>query len=322
MSPITLNIFIVGGAVVMAGSLVLWGIYSVLNSGQEMDDRFQRYAVVVEPTARQASGQRGMNLRRLRLRINNLLSAAVSQKLSLQLMSAHWPITEVEFTLIRLFGVIIGFGMGTVLFQSPLPGAGFAILAYILPGLLLRMSINQRRMKFDKQLVDTLVLIEGGVRAGYSLLQALDLIISELPAPTSEEFRRVKQEVGLGLPLSDALLNLSERMQNTDLNLVVTAININTQVGGNLTTMISVVTDTIRQRVRLFSEVRVLTAQQRYTGYLLTLLPFIMGGILFIINPEYMAKLFVPEILCIPIGALISILFGNLIIRQMVKIDI
>jgi tight adherence protein B len=115
---------------------------------------------------------------------------------------------------------------------------------------------------------------------------------------------------------------MTERMQNNDLNLVVTAININTQVGGNLTTMISVVTDTIRERIRLFSEIRVLTAQQRYTGYLLTLLPFLVGGFLFILNPEYMSRLFEREIICVPIGALVSVLFGNLVIRRMVKIDI
>jgi tight adherence protein B len=165
-------------------------------------------------------------------------------------------------------------------------------------------------------------LIEGGVRAGYSLLQALDLIISELPAPASEEFQRVKQEVGLGLPLSSALTNLTDRMQNNDLSLVVTAININSQVGGNLTTMISVVTETIRERIRLFSEIRVLTAQQRYTGYMLTLLPFLVGGLLFVLNPEYMSRLFEREIICVPIGSLISIILGNFFIRQMVKIDL
>jgi tight adherence protein B len=186
----------------------------------------------------------------------------------------------------------------------------------------LRWSIKNRRTRFNQQLIDTLVLIEGGVRAGYSLLQAIDLVVDELQAPASEEFKRVRQEVGLGLPLSEALINLSDRMQNRDLTLVVTAININSQVGGNLTTMISVVTETIRERIQLFSEIRVLTAQQRYSGYLLTMLPFIVGAILFILNPEYMSRIFQPDFLCIPIGALLSILLGNLVIRQMVKMDI
>ena len=322
MSPTTISIFIIGGIIILAGGLVTWGVLNGLVYSEELEDRLNRYVVVPESAAKLPSGSSRVGIRRLRLRINNMLSAIVSPKLSMQLISAHWPITEVEFVLIRILGVVIAFGLGAILFRSPLSGLGFAIIAYIIPAIYLRWSINRRRMNFSKQLVDALVLIEGGVRSGYSLLQALDLIISELPAPISEEFSRVKQEVGLGLPLSDALNNMGDRMQNNDLNLVVTAININTQVGGNLTTMISVVTDTIRERIRLFSEIRVLTAQQRYTGYLLTLLPFLVGGLLFIMNPEYMSRLFEPEIICVPVGALVSILLGNIVIRQMVKIDV
>jgi tight adherence protein B len=322
MSPTTIYFFIIGGLIVLASGLTIWGVISALTTGEELQDRIQRYATVSELTDQQSIGQSRVSVRRFRIRLNNLLSILVSQKLAVQLLSAHWPITEVEFALIRIVGVLIAFGLGAILFRSPFSGLGFAIIAFILPGMYLRWSINRRRMNFNKQLVDSLVLIEGGVRAGYSLLQALDLVISELPAPTSEEFQRVKQEVGLGLPLSDALVNMTARMQNNDLSLVVTAININTQVGGNLTTMISVVTDTIRERIRLFSEIRVLTAQQRYTGYLLTLLPFLVGGLLFVLNPEYMARLFEREVICIPIGAFVSILMGNLVIRRMVRVDI
>jgi tight adherence protein B len=322
MTPTTVYIFIIGGAILLAGGLAIWGAVNALSSGDEYQDRIQRYTVVTDTTVQGATGQSLVDVRRFRLRLNNLFSAFVSQKLAMQLLSAHWPITEVEFLLIRLVLVSVGFILGTALFRSPLSGIGFAMIAFLLPAIYLRWSINRRRMNFNKQLIDALVLIEGGVRAGYSLLQALDLIISELPAPASEEFRRVKQEVGLGLPLSDALLNMTERMQNNDLSLVVTAININSQVGGNLTTMVSVVAETIRERIRLFSEVRVLTAQQRYTGYMLTLLPFIVGGLLFMLNPEYMSRLFEREIICVPIGALVSILLGNVAIRRMVKIDI
>ena len=97
----------------------------------------------------------------------------------------------------------------------------------------------------------------------------------------------VAREVGLGMSLGKALTNLSARMQNRDLDLVVTAINIHYQVGGNLSTMLAAVTETIRDRVRLFAEVRVITTQQRYTSYLLSLLPFFVGAILFLMNPEY-----------------------------------
>jgi tight adherence protein B len=144
-----------------------------------------------------------------------------------------------------------------------------------------------------------------------------------MDAPASEEFRRVRREVGLGLPLSQALANMHARMENDDLYLVITAVNINTQVGGNLSVMLESVTTTIRERVRLFSEVRALTSQQRYSGYLLTLMPFIVAAVLFILNPDYISKLFEPGIyLCIPIGALVFVLLGNIIIRAMSKINV
>jgi tight adherence protein B len=169
------------------------------------------------------------------------------------------------------------------------------------------------------------VLLTGAVRAGYSLPQAIEVVSKELKAPASEEFRRVRHEIGLGLSLSQALTNLVARMENDDLYLAVTAININSQVGGNIVTMLEAVTDTIRERVRLFAEVRVLTAQQRFGSYILTFLPIGMAAALFFINPTYMMRLFRPPepvLLCIPIGALIMVIFGNIAVRRLARIDV
>jgi len=171
--------------------------------------------------------------------------------------------------------------------------------------------------------VDLLVLISGAVRAGFSLLQSIEVVVKEMKPPVSEEFRRVMRETGLGVSLPEALRNLAARMENGDLNLVITAIEIQYQVGGNLATMLSAVTETIRERVRLFGEVRVLTTQQRYTGYLLSVLPFFIGAMMFILNPEYMRRLFEPgPLLCIPIGALIGILLGHIVIRRIARIEV
>jgi tight adherence protein B len=112
-------------------------------------------------------------------------------------------------------------------------------------------------------------------------------------------------------------------MENDDLDLAVTAIEIQYQVGGNLATMLSVVSETIRERVQLFGEVRVLTTQQRYTGYLLSVLPFFFGGLLFIMNPEYIGRLFEPgPVLCIPIGAILGIILGHFVIRRIARIEV
>jgi tight adherence protein B len=254
--------------------------------------------------------------------MNNLLSGLASEKLNLQLISANWPITETEYVLIRLLSVIVGFGLGMLITRQVVSGIGLAVIAFFIPDLLLKRSISQRRMNFSKQLVDVLLLLTGAVRAGYSLPQAIDVVSKELKAPASDEFRRVRHEIGLGLSLSQALTNLVARMENDDLYLVVTAININSQVGGNIVVMLEAVTDTIRERVRLFSEVRVLTAQQRFGSYLLTFLPIAMAAALFFINPKYMSRLFEPQMLCIPIGAVVMVILGNFAVRRLAKIEV
>jgi tight adherence protein B len=170
--------------------------------------------------------------------------------------------------------------------------------------------------------VDVLILLTGAVRAGYSLPQAIEVVSKEMKSPASEEFRRVRHEIGLGLSLSQALNNLVSRMENDDLYLVVTAININSQVGGNIVVMLDAVTSTIRERIRLFSEVRVLTSQQRFGSYILTFMPVAMAAALFFINPEYMMRLFEPQILFIPIGAAILVIIGNIAVRRLAKIEV
>ncbi|NJD60428.1 MAG: secretion system protein, partial [Anaerolineae bacterium] len=233
--------------------------------------------------------------------------------------------TETEYVLVRVAGVIVAFGLGVLISKMVISGLGLAAIAYFIPELLLKRAISQRRLAFGQQLVDVLVLMPGAVRAGYSLPQAIEVVSKELKAPASEEFRRVRHEIGLGLSLSQALTNLVARMENDDLYLMVTAININSQVGGNIVTMLEAVTDTIRERVRLFSEVRVLTAQQRFGSIILTFLPIAMAGALFFINPDYMMRLFRPPepfLLCIPIGAAFMVIIGNFAVRRFAKIDV
>lgn len=292
-------------------------------SSEDISQRLEAYAQFPMDKPNQTRNRRRTQITRFRLRLNSMLSIFASEKLSLQLVSANWPITETEYFLIRFWMVLISFFLGWLLFQNPLPGVGIAIILFLLPGMLLNRAIHLRRTSFERQLVDVLVLVKGAVRAGYSFLQSLDVVVDEMDAPASDEFRRVRREVSLGIPLSQALNNLHTRMQNDDLYLVITAININSQVGGNLSTMLEAVTETIRERVRLFSEVRALTSQQRYSGYLLTSLPFLVAGALFILNPTYIGRLFEPgPILCAPIGAVIMVLIGNIIMRRLGNIKI
>lgn len=305
----------------LGAALVLLALSRFLAGGESQRQRLMTYAALPNPD-RQGDRQRS-RIERLRIRFNTLLSGAGSRNLELQLMQANWRLTTMEFLLIRLSVTVACFLLGWASSQLLLPGFGLGTIAYLVPGLMLRRKIGRRQIGFEKQLIDVLVLITGAVRVGFSLLQAIEVVVREIKPPASEEFRRVLREVGLGVAVPQALRNLAARMGNDDLDLAVTAIEIQYQVGGNLATMLTAVTATIRERVQLFGEVRVQTAQQRYTGYLLSLLPFFIGGILFIMNPSYIGKLFEPgPMLCVPFGALAGIVLGHIVIRRIARIEV
>jgi tight adherence protein B len=308
---------------VIAGGLMLVGFVTAVGLSGGVKERFELYASTPNTIRRDEVKRPNIRVARMRMRMNQMLSAFTSEELNLQLMSANWPITETEFVLIRFWGTAVGFLLGWLALGSPISGIGLAVIAFIIPALHLKRSINRRRLLFGRQLIDVLVLLTGAVRAGYSLQQSLEFVVKEMTAPASEEFKRVQYEVSLGLPLSQALNNLINRMQNDDLALLVSAININAQVGGNLVTMMNSVTETIRERIRLFSEVRALTSQQRFSSYILTLIPFAFTALLFIVNPQFIQRLFTPGIwLCFPIGALLSTILGNIVIRRITQIEV
>ncbi len=317
----TFGILVCGLVVLLGAGAALFAFARSLAGGDSFQDRMRAYAALPEPAAQ--ADRRRSRLARFRLRLNLMLSMLNSEQLGLQLMQANWRMTVSEFVLLRMAVTMAALLLGFLSTRSMLSGVGLALIAYLVPGIVLRRRISRRQIGFEKQLVDVLVLINGAVRAGFSLLQSIEVVVKEMKPPVSEEFRRVLRETGLGVSLPEALRNLGARMENGDLNLVVTAIEIQYQAGGNLATMLSAVTETIRERVRLFGEVRVLTTQQRYTGYLLSVLPFFIGAMMFILNPEYMRRLFEPgPLLCIPIGALVGILLGHIVIRRIARIEV
>jgi tight adherence protein B len=198
-----------------------------------------------------------------------------------------------------------------------------AIVVYMLPQFLLDRAIARRQKKFQNQLLDVLVLIKGSVQAGYSLMQALDLAVREIPAPASEEFARILYEIRLGLSLEDALFNLAERMESDDLQIVVTAIIINAQVGGNLSMVLESTVDTIRDRIQLFAEVRTLTSYSRYVGGFLSFLPFIFALLVFFMSPGYFDNVQTSLITqIIFVMAIIGIVIGNIWIRRIANIKV
>lgn len=264
-----------------------------------------------------------MDTSKFREWINEKLGSISSEKLQMKISGAYWPITDTEFILIRIFSTALVLFLGWLISGNILGGFLLAIIAILLPNILLDRAISQRQKKFHNQLLDVLVMIKGAVQAGYSLMQSLDLAIKEIPAPASEEFGRLLQETRLGISLENALTNLSERMENDDLQIVVTAIIINSQVGGNLSTVLEATIATIRDRVRLMGEVRSLTSYSRFVGNLLTLMPFVLAAVIFLMSPDYFSTLKTSPITQIIFGAaFMGIVIGNIWIRRTMKIRV
>lgn len=174
-----------------------------------------------------------------------------------------------------------------------------AVLGAFAPRFYVKRQQRQRLTKFNDQLGDMLNLMVNGLRAGYSTMQAMEAISKELPTPISDEFRRVVQEMQLGVSMETALDNLLRRIPSDDLDFVVTAINVQREVGGNLSEILDSISYTIRERVRIKGEIRVMTAQVRASGTLLSIIPMGLALILWFMNPDYLLSFFEgPSPLC------------------------
>jgi tight adherence protein B len=170
-----------------------------------------------------------------------------------------------------------------------------AVIGFFLPRMYVRRQQSRRLIRFNEQLADMLNLMVNSLRAGYSTMQAMEAVSKELPSPISDEFRRVVQEMQIGLPMESALDNLLRRIPSEDLDFVITAINVQREVGGNLAEILDIISYTIRERVRIKGELRVLTAQVMTSGKILAIMPVALIGVLWFINKSYIMEFFNPE---------------------------
>ena len=312
-----------------AVGVVLIGVWVYKNgASSKKQGRINRFVALTQENTprvqvRTSAASSNEAIDKFRNWINKALNSLSSEKLQMKLSSAYWPITDTEYILIRIVSSVLAFILGWLISGNILAGVFLSVIATMLPSIMLDRAIAQRQQKFHNQLLDVLILINGAIQAGYSLMQALDVAVREIPAPASEEFGRILREVRLGIALEDALINLSERMENDDLQIVVTAIIINSQVGGNLSTVLDAAISTIRDRMHLVSEIRSLTSYSRYVGNFLTLMPFITGLAIFALSPGYFdtvkTSLITQLILLV---AVIGVVIGNIWIRKIVKIKV
>ena len=184
-----------------------------------------------------------------------------------------------------LLGGLLAWFIGN---RHPISALIGALAGAFAPGMYVSSQQKKRLAKFNDQLSDMLNLMVNGLRAGYSTMQAMEAISKELPPPISDEFRRVVQEMQIGIPMETALENLLRRIPSEDLDFMITAVNVQREVGGNLAEILDNISFTIRERVRIKGEVRVLTSQVRTSGSVLSLIPFGLTIILWFLNPEYL----------------------------------
>jgi tight adherence protein B len=202
---------------------------------------------------------------------------------------------------------------------SALIGAGAALG----PFLYVRFKRSQRFGKFEQGLPKALDLMVSALRAGHSLISALESVAREMPNPIGIEFRKCFDEQTFGLEMRESMLNLGARIPIHDVHIVITAILIQKESGGNLAEILDKVAAIIRERFRLKKQVQVHTAQGRLTGWILTLLPVVLGFGLYMLNPEHMSILWQnPVGLKLIYAAVIMTVIGGLIIRKIVNIRI
>ncbi len=246
----------------------------------------------------------------------------MGEKLAHALMRADVPLTAAEFMVLMLMLGAGGFMLGTWRVNLVV-GLLLACVFAPAPLIYLKFAEGRRRNAFINQLPDLLTLLVGSLRAGYGLSQAIELVAREVPAPANKEFARVVRATGLGLPLQRALEAMAERIESDDLDLMVTAINVQYEMGGNLSSVLETISDTIRERVRVLREVRVLTAQQRLTGTILALLPVGLAAVMSIMSPGYFDPFFEPGWpQFMPMIAIGMMVVGFFLIQKIVDIKV
>lgn len=246
-----------------------------------------------------------------------------SSSLDLKMLQAGLPILGSEFLIIELVAAIIAFVFAGLLTMQ-LPVAILAFLFMPLVGwMLIQMKIRKRRKDFVNQLGDMLSMVASALRAGFSFVQAVEIVSKEMAAPMSVEVSKLIREINVGVPMETALEDINRRVECPEFELITTAVLIQRQVGGNLAQILDNISDTINERIRMKREVLALTAQGRMSAVVLALLPIALAAFLFSVHHDYFDPLLESPMGKVAIGiALLMELLGYLVIKRIVDIDV
>lgn len=281
-------------------------------------------AELVEEERRRGRVRQGTGRRLLRVVSRSLDSRAGAKRLQRELEQADILLKGSEFLVVQ-FLVAAGLGAAglAVTRGNVLAATGGLLVGYLLPRMYLRKRKAARQKAFGAQLAETLTVISNALKAGYSFPQAMEMVAREMLPPISVEFGRVLREMALGLPTEQALENMVRRVGSDDLDLVITCVLIQRQVGGNLAEILDTIAHTIRERIRIHGEIKTLTAQGRFSGLIVSFLPFALAGLLYVINPKYIGSLFThPLGRVMLVVALASEALGVVVIRKITNVEV
>jgi len=317
-------VYVLVGVGIVAVATLIMALRSGAEEKAQIERRLGRY---VEGERRESSEkdieEEAKRLSRLTEGLNKAIEKRTfGARIAEKLAQASIKLTVTEYLVLSFISILVGGGLGWLVFRN------FLFLSGLMGGLFFpRIVVNiisgRRLGRFNDQLGDTINLLVNSLRSGYSMAQAMETVANDMPPPISEEFRRVGIEITLGVSLEGALSNMLRRVNSQDLDLLITAINVQHEVGGNLAEILDIISHTIRERVRIQGEIKTLTSQGEITGFVLSGLPFAITGFLFLMNREYMMRMFTTPCGWIMSGVAVTIIAaGFIVMRKLVQIEV
>ena len=322
MDPLAL-----GAAVSLGATVFVFGLAVALGAGSSMQIRTRLEGalsgegpVEVSPIDPLRRIQSAAGIYQL------IISGAWLERVDRSLRLADSQLKPIDFLAIRVAMAGLGFAV-PYLFVGGIMGLLIAFAAglfgYQAPQIWLHRRESSRAKKLEDQLPEALTMISNSLKAGFGLLQSLDLAVEQLAHPVATELAQTVHETNIGSSIDKAFIDLSERCDSYDLDLVVTAVLVQRASGGNLAEILSNVAETMRERVRIRNEIVTLTAQQKLTGIVIGLMPVGVGLLFLVVSPEYISPLFTETIGKVMLGAAIVLeSVGIMIIQRILDIDV
>lgn len=314
---------IIGGGIVVIILLVIGIIVSASSERNLVEQRLGEYLQQDERTRAELQAERSILTDWVSKRVEK---TSYGDRIARELARADLKFKVAEYFALVLISTIVGGALSWLLGnQQVISFIIGAIGGFFAPRFYVARQQRRRLTRFNDQLSDMLNLMVNGLRAGYSTMQAMEAVSKELPAPICDEFRRVVQEMQIGIPMETALDNLLRRIPSDDLDFVITAVNVQREVGGNLSEILDTISFTIRERVRIKGDIRTLTAQVRTSGTVLSLIPVFLTLVLWFLNPEYLMSFAEGGTWCV-VGSAFVVIFlistGYFIMMKIADIEV